>query len=344
MDNTIRNVSELQEALASLTTSSTKEPDTEISSSTENIRQDSIDLQYIHKPSSKSRLDSSQYSTNQLLYNIAGLQTGSNNKLDLLTDAVLRMHNTLQNINNEQIKQTELLATIARNTISNQVSNPVSIQQKNNNKGNGLTVQQYGFKDVDSIISELIIKLLKQVEIQIIAKGRRYRSTRVLEQNMMVNAIKVARKAEFKDSYGFKKPIKKPDNKNPMIVHLASRIGSVNDISPVLNPETLRELFEDPECSPLMSIIEDIMERLRIIRIMLPYYEADMINAISFPYFDKEGQVICDWNKIVPRHETEEEAQVMNTSIKNRERIGTMIAKGVQLRTILRAVIKDEEK
>jgi hypothetical protein len=69
-----------------------------------------------------------------------------------------------------------------------------------------------------------------------------------------------------------------------------------------------------------------------------------MINAISYPYFDTEGQVICDWNKIMKRNETTEETTVMTTSISNREKIATLIAKGLSIKTVLRAVIKESAK
>lgn len=176
------------------------------------------------------------------------------------------------------------------------------------------------------------------------ARGNRYRSTRVMNESMMNKAVKIACEAEFKTSEGIKQPIKIPDNKNPMTLHVASRVGTVDGMSPILNAETLRDLFNNTECRAFMSIVQDIMERLRIIGVVIPFYEADMIKAISFPYFDADGKVICDWTKIVQRNETNDEAIVMTASITKRETIGKMIAKGVPLKSVLKAVMKDEEK
>lgn len=344
MDQTIRNTSELQKALLNLNNTTAEQLDDSTIQYLDSGSQGQVDPQYTSQSSSKDRTSSSQYSSNKLLYNIGGLQTTTNSKLDLLTDAVLRMNQTLQNINSEQKKQTELLSVIARNTVPNQITTPTASRQSTGTKTNGLTVQQYGFTNARGIVSELITKLLKQVEIQMSARGHRYRSTRVMEETMMNKAVKIACDAEFKTSAGPKKPIKMPDNKNSMTLHVASRIGTVDGISPILNAETLRDLFDNTECRAFMSIVQDIMERLTIIGIVLPFYEADMIRAISFPYFDADGKVICDWNRVVQRNETVEEAAVMTTTITNREKIGTMIAKGVPLKSVLRAVIKDGDK
>lgn len=344
MDQTIRNASELQRALLDLNNPTTEYTNNPIAQHSSTVPQGQTNVQYTSQSSSKDRTNSDQYSSNKLLYNLGGLQTTTNSKVELLTDAVLRMHQTLENMHNEQKKQTELLSIIARNTIPNQTSTPITTRQNTSSKSNSLTVQQYGFTNARGIISELIIKLLKQVEIQMSAKGHRYRSTRVMEEAMMNRAVKIACDAEFKTLDGVKKPIKIPDNKNPMTLHVASRVGTVDGISPILNAETLRDLFDNTECRAFMSIVQDIMERLIVIGIVLPFYEADMIKAISFPYFDADGKVICDWNRIVQRNETTEEAAVMTTSITNREKIGTMIAKGVPLKSVLRAVIKDGDK
>jgi len=161
---------------------------------------------------------------------------------------------------------------------------------------------------------------------------------------MVKAAVKIACKSEFKDSNGTRGPIKMPDNKNDIAVRLAEKIGAINDLIPVLDANSLRELFSNTELRPLMSIVQDVIERICIIRIILPFYEADMINAISFPYFDTDGQIICDWNKIMRRNETSNEAAVMNTTISNREKIAGLIAKGLSVKTVLRAVIKESDK
>lgn len=295
-------------------------------------------------PSTKYRTSTNQYGSNQLLYNMSGLQTTTNSKLDILTDTMLRTQQILQSIYTEQVRQTELLAIIARNTACNNSSKSESVRQSIGGQRKDNTIKNYGFTDTQSLVAELIVKLLKQVEIQISSRGHAYRSTRVMEPRMVKAAVKVACKCEFKDSTGIRAPIKMPDNKNEIAAKLAEKIGAIDDLIPVLDANALRELFSSTDLRPLMSIVQDVVERICIIRIILPFYEADMINAISYPYFDTEGQVICDWNKIMKRNETTEETTVMTTSISNREKIATLIAKGLSIKTVLRAVIKESAK
>jgi hypothetical protein len=89
----------------------------------------------------------------------------------------------------------------------------------------------------------------------------------------------------------------------------------MNGYSPILDSATLRDLFTNSEFRVVSTIFQNIMERLKVIRIILPFYEADIINALVFPYFDKDGGLLCDWNTLQPRVETQEEAAVMITSI-----------------------------
>ena len=339
MDSTIRNATELEEALSKLNSEQDLLPENTSTISDISDQQSSkyhrIDL------NSKSRISSNQYSTNTLLYNLAGLQTATNTKLDILGDSVLRLTQAIERINIEQVKQTEILATIARNTVSSKAVVSTTTKQSSAGKSNNLTIQQYGFQNTESIVAELIVKLLKQVEIQVSARGRRYRSTRIMEDSTMNRAVKIACKSEFKTGGEIRRPIKMPDSKNSTVLYVASRIGSVDNISPILNAETLRDLFNDTECRTFMCIVQDIMERLCIIHIVVPFYEADMIKSISFPYFDQDGIVLCDWNKLVQRPETSDEALVMTTTITNREKIGALIAKGVPQKAALRAILKE---
>lgn len=347
MDHTIRNVSELEQALANLShepVNNVTTTDRLPASNIFNAQQQPDIRREDAKSTTASRTSSNQYSSNTLLYNLSGLQTTTNNKLDSIADGILRMQQTMQNIYEQQVKQTELLATIARNTTLS-TSNVTSPNRESLGlKTSNLTVKSFGFTNAQSIVSELIIKLLKRVEIQIHSRGRRYRSTRVMEPNMISKAVKVACDNGFKELDGTKSSIKMPDNKNEMTLRVASKIGAVDGLNPVLDANALRELFNDPECRSFMSIVQDIMERIKIVRIMIPFYEADMVNAISFPYFDSEGQVICDWNKIIQRSETPEEAAVITTSITNREKIGSLIARGIGVKAAIRAVIKDSSK
>ena len=346
MDHRLRNVSELEKALQELSTNQQTEDLEELTNSNYSIdRGEKSDPVYNKvKSSSKHRTGTGQYGSNQLLYNMSGLQTTTNSKIDILIDTQLRTQQILQSIHTEQVRQTDLLAIIARNTASNNSSKSESSRQLTSIQKKEDSIVNYGFTNTQSLVAELIARLLKQVEIQVIARDHGYRTTRVLELKMVKNAVEIACKSEFKDPEGLRGPIKMPDNKNTAAVKLAEKIGAIDDLIPILDANALRELFNSIELRPLMSIIQDIIERICIIRIILPFYEADMINAITYPYFDTEGQIICNWARLTKRNETTDEAVVMNTTITNRKKIGTLLAKGLSIKTVLRAVIKESGK
>ena len=131
-----------------------------------------------------------------------------------------------------------------------------------------------------------------------------------------------------------------PDNKSHSTLKVASKLGSIDGTNPVLTPEAFRELFDDTDCRIFTTLVEKVIERLVILRILLPYYEADILTAISYPYFNKSGEVMCDWNRLVPRSETAHEAAVASATLENRNKIATMLAKGVSQKAVIRAVLK----
>jgi len=362
MDNTIRNVSELEKALQNLTTdqpdNTGNNPTNQTSTNQQSTNYDSylstsnsptasqvLDSNYLHQTStSKSRLGSANYGTNSLLHNLCGYQNSTNNKLDALLDSSMRTQQLLDTLLKQQTKQIELLAMIARNTASNGnvvLGSPSNFEQISSTKG---SVKDYGFINTQSIVTELLIKLIKEVEIKLNAKGLRYRSTRILETNVVSKAIKVACDNYFKDPSGTRQPIKMPTNTDKTAVYLASQVGTKGGINRTMNPATLREIFNDPNCRAFISIIQDIIERIKIIAIIIPFYEADIIRAISYPYFDKEEELICDWNKIQKRSETADEALVAEAKVTEKEKIATLIAKGVNIKSAIKAVIKESKK
>ena len=341
MDHTVSNISELEKALSKLTQNENSHEHIDQSVPSTSSKDESTRSQALPSTNLRHQPPSTQYSSNSLLQNSNGLQTETNRKLDYLADCVLRLTQAVNGITKEQEKHTELLATIARNCISSTGQHfPIS-RRVSDIKGTDMKLKDYNFINGEGIVCELIIKILKQVELQAMTRGCRYRSTRVMEKNMMRSAVEVACKTGFKVSPGVsKEPIKLPANKEPMILHIAGRVGEVNGIMPVLNSEALRDLFSDTNCSSFMSIVEEVIERLKIIRIMIPFYEADLVNAISFPYFDSNGSAICNWNLIIPRNETAEEAEVIGASVTNRKKIGTMIASGIKTKAAINSTIK----
>lgn len=338
MDNTI-DMTDLEEALSKMANPGLTIQPTDIPIYTPTNQLTNSTLNTMPKSNTKAKVsNSSNLSTGVLLHNLAGLTNITHNKLDILIDSSMRLQQAMQNILAEQSRQTELLGIIARNTANSSPSTPTMSKQI---VDNGMNIKQLGFNDTKHLITDLILKVIKEAEKKIIERGKQYRSSRALKDNMMNAAVRIACKEDFKIDGEVRSVIKLPESKSPMVLKLARRLGSIDGIAPVLNPTTLKELFEDTDVRALMSIVQDIMERLSIIKIIIPFYEGDIIKSIYYPYFDKDGELLCHWDKIVPRQETPEEALVMNATATIREKIAKMLAKGASMKATLRVCIKE---
>lgn len=280
-------------------------------------------------------------STSGLLYGLSGLQTTTNTKLDVLTNAIFSLTKSIDRLYSEQLKQTELLTMIARNTsMAHNYSVTPPSNTPMNSKSNTFKVKDFGFTNNIDIMSDLILKLIRQVEIQISNRNKQYKSTRDLNIKVMKQVIKAAVNNNFKINDEIESHLDLPDNKTQSTLKVASKLGSIDGTSPVLTPEAFRELFDDVDCRVFTALVEKIIERLCILRILLPYYEADILAAISYPYFNKSGEVMCDWNKLRPRSETALEAAVASTTLENRNKIASMLAKGISEKAVIRSVLK----
>lgn len=342
MDFTISNVSDLQRALQSSIPKqepTNQQPDIDTTSSEDHSKH-ALPIRL----TSKDRMKTDQLSSAKQLYNLAGLQTTTNTKLDTLTDSINHLINTIQIANKETARQTELLETIARNTALSGYHTPTVAEKSNRGISSTSSVKDFGFNNGVSVISELIFRLLKQAEMKIESNGRRYRSTRVLKSNMIHNAVDITCKAQFRKTSDIEdvSNIVIPTNKDETMIQLATKLGSIDGMTPVLSDVALRELFTNSQFRVISTIFQSIMERLKVIRIVLPFYEADIINSLIFPYFNKEGELMCDWNKLQPRSETTEEAVIATTAITVRNNIGRMLARGVSVKSAINACIKEK--
>lgn len=292
--------------------------------------------------SSKDRTSTYQLSSNQLLVNSCGLQTTTNTKLDILTDSVLRLNKTMESIAEEQRKHTELLVRIMQNT-----AEPIKATSESGLPSNRSTTQStrkckdYGFSNVTNVLSEFILQILKQTEIQIKSHNRGYRSSRTMERTMLDKAIKVLSENDYSVG-GVKKPkLDLPKTNSESCIYLASKIGSTDSVKPIITPHYMIQLFNDPSCRTMMSTIEEIMSRLKVIRWMIPYYEADMVNALTYPYFDHDGKVICNWRDLNPRSETEVEAKIITAKIERKEMLGKLVIAGIKFDKAMSTALRD---
>lgn len=282
----------------------------------------------VARPSSKERTATYQNSTYHQLMNLCGLQTTTNTKLDILTDSILRLTKAMETIANEQRKQTDLLTRIVSNTAEPRIVYENSGSKTKSNKQMTHKCKDYGFNQAKEVLSEFIMTILKQAEVQIKSRGFGYRSSRTMERRMLDKAIKVLADVDYRINGEVKPKIGLPSTDSESCIYLASRIGSLDSIKPILTPNAITELFNDPACRTMTSAVEEIMSRLPVIRCMLPYYEADIINALMFPYFDDEGHVLCNWAKLKPREETPEEAEIFSAKVPDKEMLGKLLISG----------------
>lgn len=352
-NETLRNVSDLEKALQSsfpsrirspLPPSRTQSPapDTPISlhSASDQDNEAEKSKTNIVRPSSKDRTSTYQYSTNQLLVNLAGLQTTTNTKLDLLTDSVIRLNKTMEGAVEEQRKHTELLARIMSNTAEPRVVTENTASSSKSNRQVARKCQDYGFSNNIQVISEFIMIILKQAEIQINSRGKGYRSSRTMERTMLDKAIKILCETNCKMDSKTETKVGIPETKSDGCIYLASKVGSTDSVKPILTPNAIVQLLYDPSCRTMISAVEEIISRISIIRWMVPYYEADILNSLMYPYFDENGYVLCDWSKITPRSETPQEARIFEAPVKKKENLGKMVVSGVPFDRAYKVVLE----
>lgn len=324
MDRTISTNEQLHEALRGLNMS----PTLEVKSEYEQRSPDVHDTEpHVHSlPKGSTAL----YSSGNMLRNLSGLQTDGNNKLDALNDNLVRTQNMLGDIFKALNKQTELLATIARNTADtgSMGGNGCSTPSRTLFKGSQMTVKDYGFTNPKEVAAELLVSVIRLVEVAVRSRGIKYMSTSDLTRQAATSIIGAVCGREFSRLEGNHGIIKLPENKSSATLRVASRIGTVNGITPTLTADSLRELMHDSECRTFMSAFEQIVERIRYVRVVLPFYEADMLNAMNYPYFDKEGSVICDWSRLSVRNQTATEIVASKFKVREKETVIALMARG----------------
>lgn len=281
-------------------------------------------------PSSKDRTGTYQSSSNQLLVNLGGLQTTTNAKLDVLTDAVLRLGKSFEALADEQRKQTEVLMRIMQNTAEPKATPQTTSQVTKSVKTSSGKCKDYGFTNSMNVISEFILQILRQAEIQIKSQGKGYRSSRTMERVLLDKAITVLCETEYKVGGTTKPKLDIPKTASESCVYLASKIGSTDRVKPIITPQYMIQLFNDPSCRTMISVVSEVLSRLKFIRWMIPYYEADIVNALEYPYFDDDGKVICNWGSINPRSETETEAKILTSKVEKRIMLGKLVIRGVE--------------
>lgn len=327
-DQTITSSEQLQAALRKMSRPSLNEVKTE-------PRHDKMSPQ-LESTSLEPTVLASPYSTSGLLQNLCGLQTAGNRKLDMLIDSINLSNRLMEKMLAEQIKQTEVLSAVSRNTANYEpaMSTPSRASLSRSSK---FAVKDYGFTNPHDVASALLLKMLKQADILIRQRGITYRSTETLTKSALAGYMKLACDNEFKTTNQHRGQIKLPENKDTATLLVASRVGSVDGTIPILTPSAMRDLMDDPECRTFMSALEIVIERLRTVRLVLPYYESDMLNALQYPFFTKEGELMCNWEHLIPRQQTEAEVTMSKLQSKSKKVYVTLVAKGSRTSSALSA-------
>lgn len=296
-----------------------------------------------HRPQGSAiRTSASQMSSSALLHNLGGLQTSTNKKLEILTDAVVRLHTTIEKMNRQQMKHEELLAAIVRNTANMKITMAEAQTPTTGTKGSkakGGSIKDYDFSTAKQLFAEFLIKLLDLIKVQVTSKGKQYTSMRDMDLKVASQIVSWCMDNEFKISGELHQKLDANSQKHPSLVKVASNIGTIDGTKPILTPESFRELLDDVECNYFISCFQKILERARIIRLLVPFYEADIICSIEYPFFNKTGDVICDWHKIIPRNETPDETRAANGTTTERKKLAGFMARGMSVRAALGAAM-----
>lgn len=97
--------------------------------------------------------------------------------------------------------------------------------------------------------------------------------------------------------------------------------------------------MDDPDCRTKATLLGDVVSRLCRIRWILPYYEANILANLEFPYIDQEMQVLCIWSALRDRPETPEERRVIEAQVSKRKKIAELLASGSSIKSAINAVL-----
>lgn len=109
----------------------------------------------------------------------------------------------------------------------------------------------------------------------------------------------------------------------------------------MLTLEAFREIFNNVKSKFFALCFQKILERMCIIKILILFYEADIICAIEFLYFNKNSKAICNQHKIIPRNKSTSEARIASATILERKVLGHYLARGLSKRAAIGAAINN---
>lgn len=345
-----RSAAQLANVLERLQTSDSYQPSEQASApistptsssvpTTSTERQDEAGHGY--STASRSRTATYNLSSSGLLTNLTATCQQTNTKLDGLSDQITRLSNTLDTMVRNQERQLELLAAISRHTLNSVSSSrsETSTRDPQTPASQQAVIKDFGYSTTIDLLSDMVAKLIGIVEVQVSARNKRYRSSRDMTQSTLQTAVSVACKATFRVEGKVLTPLTIPTAKSVGALTVAKRIGTTNGVRPALNALAFKQIMDDPDCRTITTLLGDIIFRLCEIRWMLPYYEADILRSLEFPYIDQEAQILCTWNALRDRPETLEERRVIEAQATKRKKIGELLANGCSVKSAINAVL-----
>lgn len=240
-----------------------------------------------------------------------------------------------------QERQLVLLAAISRHTLTSVSGghSETSARGPQTPTSQYMAIKDFGYSTTAELLSDMVAKLISMVEVQVSARNKRYRSSRDMTQSILQTAIGIACKATFRVRGEILPALVIPAAKSMSALTIAKRIGTTNGVRPALNALAFRQIMDDPECRTMTTLLGDVISRLCIIRWMIPYYEADILTSLEFPYIDNEAQILCKWSALQDRPETPEERKVIEAQVTKRKRIGELVANGSSVKSAINAVL-----
>lgn len=280
-------------------------------------------------------------STNQMLENLTAATVDGNRKLDMVTHGITELCRQMEMLNSSIGRQNEFLAMIARNTSTGSTHTRdvtrVSLQRPGVAKRD-FTVKDCGFNSPMDVASALLTHIFELATSKVKSAGIDYRSPRKMQRTTLCSIMRRVAAATVKNGDEVMGAVELPENKDDATLQVAERLGSLRGFVQTVNAASIATMIDDTQLRAFMNAFYTIVEKLRCVSWVLPYYESDLIRAMSWPFFNAEGELMYNYAMMVARKETDQEKAIFELGTKKKERLIEMVTSGVPLHIALRAV------
>jgi hypothetical protein len=331
-DQTPRNMAELERLLNTYTSQASEEP-TKMEIDNNQGMNDLLSKYGIRDSGNTADVSGKdhQVSTGQLLRRMGEYQNDTNRKIDMLTDLFARNLSVQTKLLEETMKSNDLTAMLVRNSM--QGTGAVQVEQAAPStalaKRSLGSCKDYGLNNNTQVIAEFIRVIVNQVIASITEPEHRYPSSQPFDAAGVEKLVKPLTKFDIREGDHIVPKTIPPKTSDRDCVYLASIIGKKDGRSPMISTDLIRQLFSDNECRATASATASILKGMKKLRILLPHYESDIINALGDqPYFDHNGKVLINKSMLVKRGETKLESRAMRCKATEKASIAMEILNG----------------